>query len=230
MTTFADRIISFCNDLDFAGSLPEGISVMNPFRNDPEVSSAVSRFYRKYYNDNKPRHLIIGINPGRFGAGSTGIPFTDTIRLEEKCGIIIKGLRTRETSSVFIYQMIDQYGGPDKFYRDFFITAVSPLGFTARSKTGKEVNYNYYDSRELTGAVYVFIVESLKKQITFGIENDVCFCLGTGKNYNFLSKLNNEFSLFRRIVPLEHPRFIMQYRAGKKQNYIDLYISKLRLI
>jgi hypothetical protein len=230
MTTFADRIISFCNDLDFAGSLPEGISVMNPFRNDPEVSSAVSRFYRKYYNDNKPRHLIIGINPGRFGAGSTGIPFTDTIRLEEKCGIIIKGLRTRETSSVFIYQMIDQYGGPDKFYRDFFISAVSPLGFTARSKTGKEVNYNYYDSRELTGAVYVFIVESLKKQITFGIENDVCFCLGTGKNYNFLSKLNNEFSLFRRIVPLEHPRFIMQYRAGKKQNYIDLYISKLRLI
>jgi hypothetical protein len=31
-------------------------------------------------------------------------------------------------------------------------------------------------------------------------------------------------------VPLEHPRFIMQYRARKKQHYIDLYISKLRLI
>jgi hypothetical protein len=227
MTTFADRIISFCNDLDFTGSLPEGISVMNPFRNDPEVSSAVSRFYRKYYCDNKPRHMIIGINPGRFGAGATGIPFTDTIRLEEICGIKIKGLRTRETSSVFIYKMIDQYGGPERFYRDFFITAVSPLGFTARSKTGKEVNYNYYDSKELTEAVSVFIVESLKKQMEFGIENDVCFCLGTGKNYSFLSKLNDEFRFFGRIEPLEHPRFIMQYRAKKQQYYIDLYLQKL---
>jgi hypothetical protein len=228
MTTFADRIISFCNDLDFTGSLPEGISVMNPFRNDPEVSSAVSRFYRKYYNDNQPRYMIIGINPGRFGAGATGIPFTDTIRLEEICGINIKGIRTRETSSVFIYQMIDRYGGPDKFYRDFFISAVSPLGFTSRSKTGKEVNYNYYDSKELTEAVFVFIVESLKKQMEFGIKNDVCFCLGTGKNYSFLSKLNDEFRFFGRIEPLEHPRFIMQYRAKKQQYYIDLYIEKLR--
>ena len=228
MTTFADRIISFCNNLDFTGSLPDGISVMNPFRNDPEVSAAVSRFYRKYYSDNKARHLILGINPGRFGAGATGIPFTDTIRLEEKCGIKIKGLKTRETSSVFVYQMIDNYGGPDKFYRDFFISAVSPLGFTARSKTGRVVNFNYYDSREMTESVYGFIVESIKRQLDFGIETDICFCLGTGRNFSFLSRINDEYGFFRKVEPLEHPRFIMQYKARKKQVYIDLYIQKLR--
>jgi hypothetical protein len=229
MNSFADRIISFCNDLDFAGSLPEGISVMNPFRNDPVVLSAVKRFYRKYYRDNNQRHLILGINPGRFGAGVTGIPFTDTVRLKEKCGITIEGLKTRETSSVFIYQMIDQYGGPEKFYRDFFISAVSPLGFTAISKSGREINFNYYDSRELTEAVYGFILETLNKQLGFGIMRDICYCLGTGKNFSFLTRLNNEFNYFGRIEPLEHPRFIMQYRSKRKQYYINSYINKLRI-
>lgn len=30
---------------------------------------------------------ILGINPGRFGAGTTGIAFIDPIRLENECGI-----------------------------------------------------------------------------------------------------------------------------------------------
>ncbi len=33
------------------------------------------------------RYLILGINPGRFGGGITGIPFTDPIRLQNICGI-----------------------------------------------------------------------------------------------------------------------------------------------
>jgi hypothetical protein len=230
MTSLAERIISFFNDLDFTGSLPEGISVMNPFRDNPEVFSVVSQFYRKFYNDNKTRHLILGINPGRFGAGATGIPFTDTIRLKEKCGLSIEGLKTHETSSVFIYEMIDRYGGPDKFYCDFFISSISPLGFTSRSKTGREVNYNYYDSRELTQAVYNFMIDSLKRQMEFGFKRDACFCLGTGKNFSFLTKLNEEFDFFKEIIPLEHPRFIMQYRLKKKQDYIESYIQKLRSI
>ncbi len=230
MSTFAEKIISFCNDLDYTGSLPEGISVMNPFRNNPEVISAVSQFYNKFYSDSRTRHLILGINPGRFGAGATGIPFTDTVRLKEKCGLSIQGLKTWETSSVFIYEMIDHYGGPEKFYGNFFISSVSPLGFTMRSKKGKETNYNYYDSRELTDAVSGFIIESIVRQLEFGIEKDVCFCLGTGKNFSFLSKLNNKYHFFNRIEPLEHPRFIMQYRSKKKQFYIESYIQKLRSI
>jgi hypothetical protein len=39
MDTFADKIISFCLSLDFDGRLPDGIPVMNPFRNNPEVMS-----------------------------------------------------------------------------------------------------------------------------------------------------------------------------------------------
>lgn len=226
MTSFAERIISFLAGLDFRGALPDGVSIMNPYRDNPEVFATAAKFYRKYYDDNRQRRLILGINPGRFGAGVTGIPFTDTIRLQKICGLSVPGLRTHETSSVFIYEMIDKYGGPEKFYADFFISAVCPLGFTAKSRTGREVNYNYYDSRKLTDTVHGFIVESLREQLKFGLRNDVCFCLGTGKNYSFLSKLNADYGYFGKIEPLEHPRYIMQYRSGKKQHYINLYLRK----
>ena len=227
MSTFAEKIITFCSDLDFTGILPEGISVMNPFKENPSILPVVSQFYRKFYNDNRRRHLILGINPGRFGAGVTGIPFTDTVRLMEKCGLSIPGLKTYETSSVFIYEMINQYGGTEKFYSDYFISSVSPLGFTYKSRTGKRTNYNYYDSKKLTEAVKEFITGSIRRQLEWGIECDVCYCLGSGKNYDFLSKLNNEQGFFQRIEPLEHPRFIMQYRSKQKQVFIDRYIRKL---
>jgi len=227
---FADSLIQFFRELDFKGSLPDGISVMNPFRGNPEIIPMISQFYNKFYNDNSSRHLILGINPGRFGAGVTGIPFTDSKRLSEKCQLSIPGLNTFETSSVFIYEMIDAFGGVEEFYNKFFISAVCPLGFTSINNKGKSVNYNYYDSRNLTEAVLSFIKSSLIKQIEFGIKRDSCFCLGTGKNFKFLVQLNNEMRIFDRIVPLEHPRFIMQYRSKQKGIYIRKYLEEFRKV
>jgi len=223
---FADSVIQFFRELDFKGSLPDGISVMNPFRGNPEIIPMISQFYYKFYNDNSSRHLILGINPGRFGAGVTGIPFTDSKRLLEKCQLSIPGLNTFETSSVFIYEMIDAFGGVEEFYNKFFISAVCPLGFTSINNKGKSVNYNYYDSRKLMEAVLSFIKDSLIKQLEFGINRDSCFCLGTGKNFKFLVQLNNEMRIFDRIVPLEHPRFIMQYRSKQKGVYIRKYLEE----
>jgi hypothetical protein len=228
MCLFAEKVVTFYTELEYSGELPAGISIMNPFRENPEVLSVISAFYGKYYSDNRPRQIILGINPGRFGAGATGIPFTDTVRLREKCSLSIPGIKTHETSSVFIYEMIDRYGGPEKFYGDFFISSVSPLGFTKTSLSGKEVNYNYYDSRELSEAILHFAVDSINKQLSFGIDREICFCLGTGKNFRFLSKLNSEYHFFKKIEPLEHPRFIMQYRSKQKNFYIESYIEKLR--
>lgn len=228
MLTFADKAILFLSNLKLSAELPEGISVMNPFAEKNVVMKVVSEFYRKFYSDTGTRRLIMGINPGRFGAGVTGIPFTDTVRLSEKCGLSIPGVRSYETSSVFIYDMIDRYGGPSKFYGDYYISAVSPLGFTSAGRNGKVVNYNYYDSRELTANILDFVVDSLKKQLEFGIERDVCFCLGTGKNFSFLSKLNSDLGIFKTIEPLEHPRFIMQYRLKRKEYYLGYYVERLK--
>lgn len=224
--TFAAHVIDFNRHLQFTGKLPAGIRIMNPFREQPQVMNIMEHFYTRFYNDHHTRRMIMGINPGRLGSGATGIPFTDTKRLQLVADIQPTGISTHEPSSVFIYDVIDAYGGPEKFYYDFYFASVSPLGFTAVREDGSEVNYNYYDSKPLTDAVYDFMVTHIRKQITFGIDTDVCYCLGTGKNSGFLQKLNAKEQFFKKIVPLEHPRFVMQYRTKRKQEYIDKYLQE----
>ncbi|MDQ3071775.1 MAG: DUF4918 family protein [Bacteroidota bacterium] len=227
-SSFARRVNAFNRSLDFKGSLPPGIRIMNPFKEDAQTLKISDSFYMKFYDDSKPRHIILGINPGRFGAGVTGVPFTDTKRLRDECGITYHGRETHEPSSVFVYEMIKAFGGVETFYAKFYINSISPLGFTAVKDNGKEVNYNYYDSKELTEAVKPFIIESIEKQLEFGVRRDVGFCLGSGKNEHFLRKLNDEKKYFEKIIALEHPRFIMQYRSRTKQDYIDKYLSAFR--
>ena len=230
MKKTGEKIIDFYSKLEFKGAIPQGISIMNPYRENPDIIPLISRFYLKFYNDSFPRHMILGINPGRFGAGVTGLPFTDTRRLIEKCGLSIEGIATFETSSAFVYEMIDQYGGPEKFYSEFFISAVSPLGFVSPGKKGKMVNFNYYDSRKLSAAIYDFIVETIEEQLDFGIVRDLCFCLGTGENFRFLQELNHKHKFFGDVVPLEHPRYIMQYKTRHKQEFINKYLNAFRQV
>jgi len=224
MDTFADRIIAFNQQLEYTGMLPAGISIMNPFRDNNFALDVSTQFYNKYYSDNHPRHLILGINPGRFGSGMTGVSFTDPKRMIGKCGIPYTGPITHEPSSEYVYDMIDAFGGIATFYQQFYIHSVCPLGFTITGPKGNEINYNYYDTPELTKAVYPFIVENIQKQIDLGFATDVCFCFGTGKNESFLRKLNDEHRFFKQVVALEHPRFIMQYKSKTKQDYIDKYL------
>ena len=193
---------------------------MNPFTE--EVTLGITRqFYNRFYQDETKRWMIIGINPGRFGGGVTGVPFTDPIRLESACGIDNPWPKKQELSSLFIYEMIDAFGGVSEFYKKIYITAVSPLGFT---KNGK--NLNYYDDKELLQKIRPFAIECIERQLDFGIHRNAAFCLGDGKNYKYLTALNNEMGFFETIVPLSHPRFIMQYRLKKKDEYIQAYLSR----
>jgi len=205
--------------------LPEGISIMNPYMESQDIRDICQHFYTRFYGDTRPRKLILGINPGRLGAGATGIPFTDTKRLQQFCGISVKGLQTHEPSSVFMYEMINAYGGAEKFYNHFYISSVCPLGFVSKNNAGRMVNYNYFDSPALEAAVRTFIVENIFKQIEIAGSNQVCFCLGTGKNAKYLKNLNEKYHFFKEIIPLEHPRFVMQYRSSLKSSYIDLYLQ-----
>ena len=228
--TFAEKVIRFNKNLHYTGDpLPEGIKIMNPFRESPETMRVVELFYRKYYNDNNKRHIILGINPGRFGGGLTGIPFTDPKRLETECKITFNGKVTHEPSSVFIYKMINEYGGIETFYDDFFINSPCPLGFTSH-KNGKDLNYNYYDSPDLMNAVTDFMIKSINRLIRLGIKTDACICLGTGKNEKILNRLNNEHQFFGKIVAVEHPRFIMQYKSKSMDAYIRKYLDALHSI
>ena len=220
----ADAILQFYRKLNPVFDLEEGIEIMNPFLNAYSWQVA-ELFYKKFYSDTLQRIFIFGINPGRFGGGITGIPFTDPIRLENECGIENSFKKQAELSSVFVYEVIKAYGGVDKFYNDFFITALSPLGFT---KNG--INLNYYDDKDLLKNSEAFIVECILKQQQIIKFSDTCFCLGEGTNYKIFNKLNNKYTFFKEIIPLPHPRWIMQYRRKKTDEFTLYYLDKLRSV
>lgn len=219
MPDWYKNIKKFYSTLQPPENLPQGVDVMVPF-GDKQVMQAFDAFYRRFYNDQLSRRFIIGINPGRFGGGITGIPFTDPIRLELACGIPNNFQKRQELSSVFVYKMIDAFGGPDAFYRSFYITSYSPLGFTLRGR-----NLNYYDDNALANAIEPFAASCLEEQLSWNGDHGIAYCLGDGKNFRFISKLNAKHRFFKKIIPLSHPRFIMQYRLKQVNEYIDRYLQ-----
>jgi hypothetical protein len=224
--TFADKVIDFNSHLHYSGKLPEDFQVLNPYLDNPETFLVMEQFYHKYYNDLQSRKFIIGINPSRHGAGVTGIPFTDTKRLESVCGIKMKSAHTHEISSVFMYDMIAEFGGSRLFYNQFYINSPFPLAIIQRTKDGKWLNANYYDDIKLFEMVKRFMILSLKQHISLGLDTSEVFVLGK-KNAIFIQKLNKEEKLFETIKVLEHPRYIQQYKFKEKQLYIDKYILTL---
>lgn len=226
---FSEKVIAFNDDLFFLDPLPEGFQVLNPFVENPETKVVMRKFYEKFYNDTKERKFIIGINPSRHGAGVTGVPFTDTKRLESVCGIKMETAYTHEVSSVFVYDMIQEYGGPESFYNEFYINSPFPLAIVRQAKGGKWLNANYYDDKKLFEAVKEYMIESLKKHIDLGLDTTEVYVLGK-KNADFIQKLNDEANLFGKLIALEHPRFIQQYKYKERQLYIDKYILTLNNI
>jgi hypothetical protein len=219
---FSDKILKFLFHLQLPFKLPKDVEVLDAHQHE-DVQHACKSFYNKYYNDDEKRYLLLGINPGRFGGGVTGIPFTDPIRLEKVCGIKNDFQKKQELSSVFIYDMIEAFGGAEKFYKQFYFSAVSPLGFVKHGK-----NLNYYDDKNLLEKIQPFIINCMNEQIAFGINTDVCFCIGEGENFKYLQKLNASQNWFNKIETVPHPRFIMQYRVKRKEEFIQQYISKFK--
>lgn len=226
LKTLGDKVINFNRQLHYSGKLPEGFQVINPYADNPETMTVMQEFYRKFYSDLNQRRFIIGINPSRHGAGVTGVPFTDTKRLESQCGIKMQSAHTHEISSVFMYDMIAEYGGVKDFYKQFYINSPFPLAIIRHTKEGKWINANYYDDPLLFEMVKDFMIMSLKTHISMGLDTSEVFVLGK-KNALFIQKLNKEFKLFERLQILEHPRYIQQYKSKEKQIYIDKYILTL---
>lgn len=225
---FSDKILEFNEWLaDVSLDLPNNYSISNPFKgeNRDKIKEITSVFYKKYYNDNNKRYLILGSSPARKGTAVTGIPFEDASHLFKETGIMIDNFYINNSSSTFLYDVMEQYGGCEKFYKDFYMSFVCPLGIVNVNSKGNEVNANYYENKKLEKALYNFIVDSLKKQIALGINTTICYCIGSGENFRFLTKINEEYKFFDKIVALEHPRFIMQYNAKDRDKYLRKYID-----
>ncbi len=215
-STFSSRALNFFLNLSPPENLPKYISTLNPFEND-EVKNIVMEFFKKYFNDNNKRILALGINPGRFGGGITGVSFTDPVALEKFCGIKNRFPKKREISSEFIYSFITKFGGAKEFYSKYFISALFPL---ALIKDG--LNYNYYDNKKLYMQLRPLIISTIKAHIGFGTLTDAVICLGR-KNSLYLQEINDENKFFKKIIVLDHPRYIMQYKRKHLSEYLSEY-------
>jgi len=220
--TQAAAILDFYRNLRPDFTLDNGIEIMNPYQ-EPDTWELASQFYKKFYSDTHPRAFIFGINPGRHGAGLTGVPFTDPIRLAEECGIPNHMKKKAELSANFVYAVIHAYGGVQAFYHDFFITGISPLGYTRHGK-----NLNYYDDKELMRAFEPFMLDCIRIQLGTMPTFPICYCLGEGANYKYFSGVNARYGFFKKIIPLPHPRWVMQYRRARIPEFVDLYLTRLR--
>ena len=227
--TFGEKVIDFNRNLMYSDELPENFGVINPYLDNPETIDVMQKFYQKFYNDGNSRKFIVGINPSRHGAGVTGVPFTDTKRLESICGIKMHSAHTHEISSVFLYDMISEFGGATEFYKQFYINSPFPLAIVRKSKEGNWLNANYYDDKKLFEMVKDYMIATLQQHISLGLDTSEVYILGK-KNATFIQKLNKEANLFGNLKVLEHPRYIQQYKSKAKQLYIDKYILTLNSI
>jgi len=221
MPTFSKQILDFYFSLPKDLALPNGVEIIYPFDN-LETREVMQSFFNKYYNDTNPRTYLIGINPGRLGSGITGVGFADAYHLDKYCDIESSFDKRVEISAAFMFEVIEAYGGVEKFYADNFFTTVMPLGLL---KEGK--NYNYYDDKETQKSLEPYIKETLLKQMSFPQAKPNIICVGTGKNLKYLKAFNDKHHCFESIDVVPHPRWVMQYRRKEKEKYIGVYLDAL---
>jgi hypothetical protein len=101
------------------------------------------------------------------------------------------------------------------------VTAVSPVGYI---KGGK--NLNYYDDPALQEQLEPYMKSELEKQLSFG-SADIAYSLGMGKNIAYLKAFNRKYGFFREVRALPHPRWVMQYRLKRIDQYIGEYQEAL---
>lgn len=112
----------------------EKITILDGFEKNIEL---VKRYYEEVYSKGTNIIVLCGINPGRNGAGRTGIPFLDFKAVSQLISDI--GKEDREQSAQFILSIINEMG-KDSFYRNVYLTNISWFGFTKDNN-----NLNYYD-------------------------------------------------------------------------------------
>lgn len=220
--SFSSKAINYFCNLKMPHLKSSGVGVINPYETD-DVKEIVKNFYAKFCNDQNKRLFIIGINPGRFGGGLTGIAFTDPVALRENCSIENNFGDRKELSSKFIYSVIGGFGGAERFFSKIFLTALYPFAIVRDGK-----NYNYYDEKKLAENLRVDIIQNINSQIAFGARRDYAVLLGK-KNADYFLPINDENKFFKKIITLEHPRYIMQYKLKQIDSYIKKYLGAINM-
>jgi hypothetical protein len=191
----------------------QNISILDDFINNFEV---INEFYNKYITPNNPKVIICGINPGRFGAGKTGIAFLDFSSVSK----LINNINRTDTerSAQFFYNIIEKFT-PENFYKHFYVTNISCLGFKIKKK--RWVNLNYYS---LPLEIKNIFINNFLNEVNYLKPKYIISC--SGEVHKTLCELKKNNLLNCNIeITLQHP-----YWCSIKKNYefgFNRYINEL---
>ena len=217
--TVRDQVINFYANFRKTNFFDSSYQLHNPF-DAPSRRAAIEEFCAKFYDDDKPRVHLIGINPSRLVTSSTGVNYTDGFALKEFCGIDNSFSKSRELTATFFYEMINQVGGSETFYSRVFAWAALPVAITdGNSYT------NYYDVPE--ESVRELVLNNLRWMMSLPNLGRLVI-VGTGENKKFLESLPGYPFGYNEIVSLPHPRWIMQYNRKNIAKYVDEYCKALQ--
>lgn len=132
--SFVNRL--FNGDLNY---IQKELNEKNIFILDDFIDNfnIIKKFYDKYIV-NKPKTVICGINPGRFGSGKTGIPFLDFSTVSRLLNDVDKN--DTERSAQFFYSVIKHFT-PEIFYQNYYVTNISCVGFKIKKERWQNINY-----------------------------------------------------------------------------------------
>ncbi len=187
----------------------EGICVLSDFLQHPDVMDA---FWSRYYGNQLPREVICGLNPGRLGAGLTGVPFTDFQTLSRW----LPGIERQDTepSAQFFAKVVDAMG-VEAFFRRFYVTNVSAVGYV---KDGK--NLNYHDLPE--AALRVVERNFMEEMAAVGPVRIIA--LGRQAYATAIRLLSSSVG---SVEYLPHPSWIMRYHPHDVDEWAHRYSGLL---
>lgn len=195
--------------------LSNNVNILSDFLDNKQN---IIQFHERYIKNSKPKIVLCGINPGRFGAGLTGIPFIDFNSLGKMLPFVES--ITSEKSAGFFFSVIQEFGIVE-FYKNFHVTNLSWYGFC---KCNKGSNVNYYDLRT---DIQRYLIDIFVREIEY-INPEVIIPLST-QVYHELRALKESGEIKAEIGPrLNHPSWITTYRSRELSHWRNQYISVLK--
>lgn len=102
--------------LDFYHSIKENDEVISTLRKENikildgfiRNIDLVRRYYQTVYQTNRDRIVLCGINPGKLGAGKTGVPFLDFKSISQIFSDV--RLSDQERSAQYMWSVINKIG------------------------------------------------------------------------------------------------------------------------
>ena len=175
----------------------------------------INAFWKKFYGAHVPRVVICGLNPGRFGASKTGIPFVDFQSLSQ----LVPGVHRldSEKSSNFFFKVIHSFG-VEAFFQNFYVTNIASVGFV---RDGKNLNYP-----ELPVDALAMVERNFQTEMEV-VQPFQFISLGAEVQQTARKLLTNTVNCTLR---LPHPSWVTTYRSCELHTWVEKYVEALKVV